>query len=345
MASQSPDTWGYSLQSDDEGNYPFDPIMSSNNDDSNYEETRYNIYASGAIVEDKLFFYGIFNPQDIKDEYANANELDSRQYTKKDKQADYWLAKVDWFINDEHNIGFTALNNEWEQSRSTRTTGDEVFSAPNKSTWGGSMWSANYSGIITDEITINAIYGVTEQTSDSINPTADHSPVWDRRDNWGWEKIGSWVGDYKQELRDDQRTQFRLDLDWEFGDHTIRFGYSQEVVETSDNIAYAGDGKTYEYRVMSQGTLDWLNGKRADIGQGAITGISAGNDYYRAREYDRVGTAESTNTAIYIQDTWRVTDEITLNIGLRNSAFESKTGEGDVYADMDNQWAPRLGAI
>jgi len=345
MASQSPDTWGYSLQSDDDGNYPFEPVMISNNGDSNYEETRYNIYASGAIVEDTLFFYGIFNPQDIKDEYANANEIDSRQYTKKDKQADYWLAKVDWFINDEHNIGFTALNNEWEQSRSTRSTGDAEFSEPNKSTWGGSMWSANYSGIITDEITINAIYGVTEQTSDSINPTADHSPVWDRRDNWGWEKIGNWVGDYKQELRDDQRTQFRLDLDWEFGDHTLRFGYSQEVVETSDNIAYAGDGKTYEYRIMSQGTLDWLNGKRADIGQDEITGISAGDDYYRAREYDRVGTAESTNTAIYIQDTWNVTDSVTLNIGIRNSAFESKTGEGDVYADMDNQWAPRLGAI
>jgi hypothetical protein len=345
LASQSPDTWGYSLQSDDDGNYPFDPIMITNNGDSNYEETRYNIYASGAIVEDTLFFYGIFNPQDIKDEYANANEIDTRQYTRKDKQADYWLAKVDWFINDEHNIGFTALNNEWEQSRITRVTGDDQFSDPNKSTWGGSMWSANYSGIITDEITINAIYGVTEQTSDSINPTADHSPVWDRRDNWGWEKIGKWVGDYKQELRDDQRTQFRLDLDWEFGDHTFRFGYSQEVVETSDNIAYAGDGKTYEYRVMSQGTLDWINGKRADIGQGEVTGISAGDDYYRAREYDRVGTAKSTNTAIYIQDTWSITDEITLNIGIRNSAFESDTGEGDTYADMDNQWAPRLGAI
>ena len=49
--------------------------------------------------------------------------------------------------------------------------------------------------------------------------------------------------------------------------------------------------------------------------------------------------------SIYIQDTWSITDEITLNIGIRNSAFESKTGEGDVYADMDNQWAPRLGAI
>lgn len=184
IASQSPDTWGYSLQSDDNGNYPFDPIMISNNGDSNYEETRYNIYASGAIVEDTLFFYGIFNPQDIKDEYANANEIDTRQYTRKDKQADYWLAKVDWPINDEHNIGFTALNNEWEQSRITRVTGDEKFLDPNKSTWGGSMWSASYSGIITDEITINAIYGVTEQTLDSINPTADHSPVWDRRDNW-----------------------------------------------------------------------------------------------------------------------------------------------------------------
>jgi len=347
MGSQSPDTWGYSTQADDNGNYPFESLLIKNNKEDSFEETRYNIYASGAIIEDTLFFYGIFNPQKVENEYANA----SSKFTRDKDTADYWLAKVDWFINDEHNIGVTALNNEWERSRyeandysyEDGTHGE--LGAPNESVWGGSMWSVNYSGIITDEITINAIYGVTEQTSDSINPTADLAPTWDRRDDWGWDKVTDWVGKYKQELRKDQRTQFRLDLDWEFGDHTLRFGYSQEVVETSDNLAYAGDGKEYEYRIMSQGTLDWLNGKRADIGQGPITGISAGDDYYRARQYDRVGTAESTNTAIYIQDTWNVSDDVTLNIGIRNSSFESQTGEGDTYADMDNQWAPRLGAI
>ncbi len=346
LASTSPDTWGYDTTADENGNYPFDPIMIDNNGDTSYEEMRYNIYASGAIIEDTLFFYGIFNPQKIDDDYANEQEdINKRRYTYQDKEADYWLAKVDWFINDEHSLGITALNNEWEKDYYFRTGPSGALSDPEKSTWGGSMWSVNYDGIITDEITLSAIYGVTEQTSNSINPTADMTPIWDRRDAWGWDKMGDWVGQYRNELRDDQRTQFRVDLDWEIGDHTIRFGYSQEVVETSDNIEYAGDGREYEYRIMSQGTLDWINGERAKLGQGPAEGIAAGDDYFRARRYDRVGTAESVNRAFYIQDTWNVTDEITLNIGLRNSAFESKTGEGDTYAEMDNQWAPRLGAI
>ncbi len=346
LASQSPDTWGYSTVSDSNGDYPFDPVMIDNNGDTSYEEMRYNIYASGAIIEDTLFFYGIFNPQKIDDDYANEQEaIEDRRYTYKDKEADYWLGKLDWFITDEHSLGFTALNNEWEQDYAYKTGPSGEMSDPEQSTWGGSMWSVNYDGIITDEITLSAIYGVTEQTSNSINPTAEMSPVWDSRNDWGWDKIGDWVGTYKNELREDTRTQFRVDLDWELGEHTLRFGISQEVVETSDNIAYAGSGKEYEYRIMSQGTLDWINGNRADLGQGPVTSIAAGDEYYRAREYSRIGTAESTNTALYIQDTWNVTDEITLNIGLRNSSFESKTGEGDTYAEMDNQWAPRLGAI
>jgi len=348
IASQSPDTYGYNIVSNDDGSYTFESgeLLTNNKEDS-YERTRYNIYASGAIIEDTLFFYGVFNPQSVTSEYANADS----KFTRKTSEADYWLGKLDWYITDEHSLGFTALNNEWEQSRYENNDYDYdtgkhgELGDPNKSSWGGSLWSVNYSGIITDEITVSAVYGVTEQNSASINPTADQSRVWDRRDNWGWEKVGDWVGNYKYNQQDDKRTQFRVDLDWELGDHTVRFGYSQETVETSDNIVYAGDGKSYEYRVMTSGTLGWLNDNRAELGQGPITSIGIGDDYFRAREYDRVGTAESNNYAFYIQDTWNVTDEVTLNIGLRNSSFDSYTGEGDKYAEMSEQWAPRLGAI
>lgn len=347
LSSQSPNTWGYSTQAEDDGSYAFDKQLIANNQEDSYEEKRYNIYASGAIIEDTLFFYGIFNPQKITDDYANA----SSKFTHKSKEADYWLAKVDWYVTDEHSLGFTALNNEWEQHRYENNEYDfdtgkyGELSEPAKSTWGGELWSVNYSGIITDEITVNAVYGVTKQDSAEINPTPDQSKVWDRRDNWGWDKIGNWVGDNRFNQQDDKRTQLRVDLDWEFGDHTVRFGYSHEKVETTDNIVYAGDGKSYEYRVMSQGTLDWVNNNRASLGQAPVTNIAAGDDYFRSREYSRIGTAESNNYALYIEDTWNVTDEVTLNLGVRNSSFDSFTGEGDKYADMSNQWAPRLGAI
>lgn len=346
LASQSPDTWGYSLAADDNGDYPFDPLLIDYNQENEYDSKSYNIYASGAIIEDTLFFYGIFNPQKYTNEWAT----DSGEFKREEGTADFWLAKVDWYINENHSLGFTALNNEWEEDYKTADydldtksiTGE--FSDPDVSTWGGELWSVNYTGIITEDFTVSAIYGVTEQDTASINPTADQSRTWWQNDDLSWTKLGDWVGTYKDYKQNDKRTQFRVDLDWEFDDHTLRAGFSQEVVEVSDNITYAGDGYQYDYRVMTQGTLDWINDNRAALGQGPAD-ISAGDRFYRSRIYTRIGTAESKTTAFYLQDSWRITDEVTLNLGVRNSAFSADTGEGDTYLDMKNQWAPRLGAI
>lgn len=346
LASTSPNTMGKSLAADDEGNYPFDPILVDYNEADAYDWTSYNVYASGAIIEDKVFFYGIFNPQSVSSEYAT----EAGVFGKRERDADYWLAKIDWFITDNHSIGVTALNNEWQQDYYTTDYDLEQkqisgeFGEPSQSTWGGSLWSLNYTGIITDDITLSTVYGVTEQESADINPTADQSQTWWQNDDFSWSKLGDWVGSYRDYLQQDKRTQFRFDIDWEVGEHTIRFGYSSEIVEVSDLITYSGDGKQYDYRVMTQGTLDWINGQRAALGQGEAD-IAPGDRYFRAREYSRIGTAESGTTAIYIQDTWRVTDAVTLTLGLRNSAFFAETGEGDRYVDMTNQWAPRVGAI
>ncbi|RHW77615.1 TonB-dependent receptor [Colwellia sp. RSH04] len=345
LGSQSPDTWGYNKNPDENGNYPFEDKLITYNQEDSYDSTKYNIYASGAIIEDTLFFYGIFNPQSVTSEYASTSDYFERTESK----ADFWLAKVDWFINDNHSLGFTALNNEWEKEvtqadydmDSQSISGE--FSEPDSSFSGGNLWSVNYMGNLTDDISLSAVYGVTEQEEGAINPTADINRVW-WEDQDGWSKKGGWVGWSRDNMSNDKRTQFRLDLDWELEDHTIRVGYSSEVVEVADNITYSGDGYRYEYYLMTSGWLNWINGERAGAGQAPVEHELGENFLYR-REYSRIGTAESGTTAFYIEDSWRVTDEVTLNLGLRNSSFTSETGEGDKYVDMSNQWAPRLGAI
>ena len=348
LSSQAPDTWGYNTAKDDNDEYQFDRQVKLNNQEDLFDETRYNIYASGAIIEDTLFFYGIFNPQKSTQEFADTGTT----FTKRENTADYWLAKVDWYINDDHSLGFTALNNERKRSTYTSTTYNydtgahgTMSTTPVKRETGGSVWSINYSGIITDDITISGLYGKTEQTEGSVNATPELSQVKDFRNGLEGDALGDWTGLYASNSQKDTRTQMRLDLDWEIADHTVRFGYSQEVVETADNIAYSGPkNEFYEYFTMTPGRIDTLNTERAALGQEPIS-LVAGDDYVRTDKYGRIGAAESINTAFYIQDTWNVTDEVTLNLGLRNSSFESKTGEGETYAKMDNQWAPRLGAI
>lgn len=341
--SQSPDTWGYDTTANSNGDYPLDPKLLTYNQEDYFGSTKYNIYASGAILEDTLFFYGVFNPQRIED-----NSSSTSQYTHNEKEADYWLAKLDWYITDSHSLGFTAMNNEWKQSQYSASYDYEnrergEFGDPIESEWGGSLWSVNYSGIITDDFSISAVYGVTEQESRAINPTAGQPPAWDYRNGY-WERLTDFIGHWDPRESKDTRTQARIDFDWELGDHSLRFGYTQEVIETYDNTTYSGGGTKYEYYWAGQGDVDWFNWRRANEGL-APTALQAGDAYGKKIHYAVAGETESRTHAFYIEDTWRVTDEVTLNLGIRNSGFESDTSAGDTYAEMSNQWAPRLGAI
>ncbi|GLS26404.1 TonB-dependent receptor [Marinibactrum halimedae] len=65
----------------------------------------------------------------------------------------------------------------------------------------------------------------------------------------------------------------------------------------------------------------------------------------RRRNYSSGGTFDVLSTAFYLQDTWEVSNRLTLEVGIRNETFENKNGAGETFVEMDNQWAPRLSAV
>jgi len=71
---------------------------------------------------------------------------------------------------------------------------------------------------------------------------------------------------------------------------------------------------------------------------------ASGPTRVRIRAYDNDGGWESVQNAYYIQDSWEVTDRLTLNLGVRNEGFENSNIAGVTFIDLQDQWAPRLGA-
>jgi hypothetical protein len=63
----------------------------------------------------------------------------------------------------------------------------------------------------------------------------------------------------------------------------------------------------------------------------------------RVRSYDNDGGWTSEQNAFYIQDSWEVTDRLTLNLGVRNESFENANINGVTFIELKDQWAPRLG--
>src|SRR5690606_21648417 len=78
-------------------------------------------------------------------------------------------------------------------------------------------------------------------------------------------------------------------------------------------------------------------------GGGAV--CPGGNgDYVSQYKYANGGTFSVEQEAYYLEDRWQVTDNWLLTLGVRNEAFKNFNADGVVYAEQDDQWAPRLGA-
>ncbi|MGS0725088.1 TonB-dependent receptor [Shewanella sp. 0m-11] len=319
-----------SLRSSQDNIYQSNGEISTNTQQNSKDFKELQLWASGAIVEDSLFFYGLFAPKRTDDEWAG-------QTTKKssDSKEDQWFAKLDWYMTDEHSIGFSAMNNkrtwttktyvyDWE----TNVVGEQQgVDAPGED--GGKVYSLNYKGYLSDTFSVSAVVGRVQE--DVENVVASTNPgVWDDRN--GWTTLSQHTNSSVSEEHY-TRDQARLDFSWDLEEHSIQFGvdYTKVKVDYSSSQNGLGD---------AQG---WWTIKTAGVD--SISGQAAGEDYVERRVRERFTDSEVTSTAFYINDSWQATDNLVLNLGLRYSEFENTVTDGRAYVKMEDQFAPRVQAI
>ena len=301
-----------------------------NNKDSEAEFYEANVWASGALIEDKLFIYALFNPRKFQSQYANSAATVFTEYEKDDSR---WFVNMDWYISDDHVVTFTALDNSaklrydnfnWDQQ-----DGKGNASGVTKSTTGGTMYSARYQGFITDDFSVSATLGRLEDSAETI-PTNRLPGIWDYV-NLNGQRYGNWT---TSNLISEsyQRDQFRLDFTYLLADHTLQFGLDSEKLSV-DYLEYqngVADARGWwEYRT-------YVAIPRIDLDAGT---------YVMRRQRDTGGKTEVNSLAFYLQDSWQINDNLVLNAGLRYSSFENTATTGENYVELDDQLAPRLQLI
>lgn len=336
--------------------------VSNNSRDKGWEATA-ALWASGALIKDRLFAYGLIQygktqSDSFTSRFGNTN-LDSRS-----KRPQY-LAKIDWSITDNHSLELTAFSDKREfeddyytaqfpDSTIDPVTGRRTIGADPTTTngayvgtdfneAGGNSYVARYTGYITDNFTISALYGhgefsrsnygvsgaglVQEYTGNLTGPVAGCPRVIDTRRGVSTGarpaiKGCSFLNFLGRRDALDTRDQFRIDAEWQLGDHLLRFGYDADKFKSVDGIAYSG-GALFIYQTT-----------------GPIATPSERVRYLSFRTGANVGVDQQ---AFYIEDTWNVTDNFIAYMGLRWDTFENKNGEGETYVKISNQFAPRLG--
>ena len=306
------------------------------NGDDSVAELEGNIYASGAIIEDTLFFYGIYNPRDISQEYTDGERTTFNDATGDDA---FWGAKIDWQINEDHLLEFLAFSDSATTSTDNYNYDPRDYISTSYEETGGDNWSVKYTGYITDDFSVSALYGENEYSlTNKSNIQADCNLLYDTRAEQTLGKTSSGcatVNDYSIEEGLDTREAMRLDFTYLWGDHEIRFGLDREINTSYSLQGYSGPEGVYWFLYDTEpGTVLANDGVVPE-------GVT---QYVRSRERTVSGDFETEASAIYIEDTWTVTDDITLTLGLRNETFDNKNSIGETFAKIDNMIAPRIGA-
>jgi hypothetical protein len=301
----------------------------------------------GPIIRDRLFIFGLYNIRDR--EFFNG--ADNGTGTRVMTDDPFYGAKVDFLVTDDHRLEFTYFKDEQSQTSETTqfdTTTGQLITTQGVSTFefGGENWIARYTGVWTDWLTTSIAYGVNEYNEVNSSPGDSCALITDLDPSRP--RLGCWlIG--QPSVNSDERTVFRADVDIYadfFGSHHFRLGLDNETLESFQGLDYSGAGYNYcrpggPISVAVNCTGDRTGGLWYRYQTYDANGLP---QRVRVRAYDNDGGWTSTQNAYYIQDSWEVTDQLTLNLGIRNEGFENENIAGVAFVDLQNQWAPRLGA-
>jgi outer membrane receptor protein involved in Fe transport len=322
----------------------------------------------GPLIKDRLFIYG--SAEATKQEgVGNGSVLvaPSTRYQEQVIKTPRWLAKIDWNINDSNIVELTGIGDKQTQELTnyafdytTRQRGSVANSGTYVKT-GGETYIGKYTGYVTDDFTITALYGQQESLNYQV-PTLGYNPAFanvsdGRTGNptFGGARVPYTmtcppgvtapcrVSDPKNSIANVQdpgavnKTHgYRVDFEYRLGNHDLRLGYDQQTLEARSGTQTSGPG----YRWLYAET-----GNPASRPANNVAFLPIGKQEYVRQLFSKVGGSFRVDQeAVYLEDRWQLTDRWLLSLGLRNEQFKNFNADSQVYVKQRHQLAPRLGA-
>lgn len=317
----------------------------------------YAAYLSGALIKDKLFFYGA---ADItKEGQRDARSIAVGTLEQSRVKTTRWLTKFDWNITDSNILEFTAIGDNADETYGVYSYDVPTATESNYrgkrylkngalagSQPGGNVYIARYTGYLTDDLTLNVLAGRSRSNHVDATTSAtglDCPIVSDLRVGssanpvTGCSVVGASLaapGAY------DKTRSWRADLQYTIGDHTLRAGVDNQFLDSFNGSRYEGNNSwRYQTTPTQAGPIENLLAAYPDLKL-----PDDGSDIVFRRRFISEARARTNQEAQYIEDRWQVSDQWLVYLGLRNEQFKNLNGAGQVYVKQRHQLAPRLGA-
>ena len=344
------------------------------------ERTLVGAYLSGPIIQDKLFMF--VSAETTRTETSGTDAVNGVRvggasdaaWNESKRTVDRYLGKFDWNLTDNHRLELTLIGDtpKVKSSYSGYTYGTEASgfagtrngivsstkTESNVADNGAEVQILKYTGNITDNFTVQALYG--QSSAKHINEFGGYNPtlfVATFADDTkapginyvNKQGITTATGNILPLGAKDKIESFRLDLEYKLGDHTIRFGLDNNKLSSLNAGETAIGGGTWAYlkqpEAEAKDSFD-LGGGVMSKGPGTSTSPLGAKGYYVTKNlFTDVTNAYSNQNAQYLEDKWQVTKNLLVTGGIRVEGFDNQNGDKVKYLEQKNQIAPRLSMV
>jgi len=302
------------------------------------EQLTANIFASGPIWKNKIFFYGLYQTRDISQEDVTSS---GTQHLTQESDDPFWGVKLDVVPFENHRLEFTAFRDEsrlvgtqYPYVLATHTVNRSSDPSLTYTDRGGTTKIGRYSGTFFEKLTLSALYGKSTQDLTDSGSRDPNPYIVDNRSGTSRIIGGNPNGTISKAM--DEREAMRFDAEYSFdlfGTHRLRGGLDTEDNLSQDLTTYSGDRYFLYSNVPSSGVVNGATVPSPNVGT------------VRERIYRNGGSFQVKSDAWYIEDNWTLmSDRLNLRLGLRSESFENLDSVGKTFIKIDGQKAPRIGA-
>lgn len=358
-------------------NVATDGTLRQSRDKNTYEEQITSVYVGGPLIKDKLFIFAAAEEGDRDESFVNltrtATSLGQNAWRDRQTRTSRYLLKLDYNITDNHRLEFTAFGDTPKEqvqdsgmigtgangavtaadyaiagrknnitSRATRTDVDSN---------GGKTAMLKYTGNLTQDLILTGLWGQTVSRHENEFPNYDPSAVLfstialpaNQAAGVSYPNPQPQSGNVLANGSKDDVKNYRVDLEWQLGKHTLRGGLDHTKVASINAGEFKAGGGTYEYLKTSK------PGAPFDVTGGTVPaltpygGLAAQGYYVRKGLFSDVTNSFSKQSAQYLEDKFQISQNVLITGGLRREGFENINDAGVTFLDMKASYSPRLG--
>lgn len=302
--------------------------------DRNGPQLTQDVWASGALVKDKLFFFALLgnSPPLSKSWSYDANT--GTAYVSRDKNA---MANLTWNITANQSLNVAAAK---DMATSSSNLYQLAQNYQPSSLVGAPVWSGdahtqklligNYHWRITDDLTLRVMGGYTRldvPSYDAVGLDVPYVSIYDYNTN-----NTSYYGPSSYEAPNDYyyaRHGYKADLNWTLGDHTLTFGGDRYA----NNFHFVPYWRPYWAYTLNDPSSTLENGSP----------VPPGGNYTEYWKGYFGGDFGSLQSGAYLYDTWKATGNLVLTGGVRWDHMRSKEAGGSPFLNL-YMLSPHIGA-